>query len=391
MSVGERTIASRGRLATLSVSHVVDDVYQGAVPALVALLVVERQYTYAAAAGITLAATVLSSVVQPAFGWLTDRREMRWLVPVGLGVAGLGIGAAGLSDSYLLTWLAVALSGLGVAAYHPEAARAARIAGGGTATGMSWFALGGNIGFAVGPAATTAVLLATGLGGTPLLAIPAVLTAAVLLVLQRRPVPAAAASSGPLDAGPDRWRPFLWLTGAVVARSVLFFGLTTLVALHMRARFGVDPAVGAAALTVLLATGAAATLVGGRMADRIGRIPTLRIGYALAVPGIAGLASAPNVAWAFVAVAALGVATYLPFSVQTTLGHDYLPGRVGTASGVTLGLAVSAGGLAAPVLGLIADHRGLAVAILALLVPAAAALLITTRLPETRPRRSAGT
>ena len=116
---------NRRRLATLTASHVVDDLYQGAVPALVALMVLTRGYSYAAATGLTLAATVLSSVAQPAFGLLTDRRPMRWLLPTGLALAGIGIGLSGMSEDYALTWAAVALSGLGVAASPRHRARPA--------------------------------------------------------------------------------------------------------------------------------------------------------------------------------------------------------------------------------------------------------------------------
>jgi FSR family fosmidomycin resistance protein-like MFS transporter len=116
-------VVDRRGLGLLTVSHVVDDLYQGAVPALLPFLVLERGYSYAAATGVTLAATVLSSVVQPAFGVLADRRPLPWLPAVGLLVAGVGIGLAGLGNSYWWTWAAVALSGLGVAAYHPAAAR----------------------------------------------------------------------------------------------------------------------------------------------------------------------------------------------------------------------------------------------------------------------------
>jgi FSR family fosmidomycin resistance protein-like MFS transporter len=371
---------NRRRLATLTASHLIDDLYQGAVPALVALMVLARGYSYAAATGLTLAATVLSSVAQPAFGLLTDRRPMRWLLPSGLALAGIGIGLSGMSDDYALTWAAIALSGLGVAAYHPEASRAARGAAGGTAVGMSWFALGGNIGFAVGPTATTAVLLAAGLGGTPLLAVPAVAAAAVLAFGRSAP---RARSSAPAErVGTSRWRPFLWLTGAVIARSVVFFGASSLIALYLRQRFGADPATASSALTVLLGVGAAATLVGGRLADRLGRVRTIRAGHALAVPALVGLVAAPSLPLAFLATALLGIALYLPFSVQVTLGQDYLPDRVGTASGVTLGLAVSAGGLLAPALGALADHTDLGTALAVLTVAPLAALFVTTRLPE---------
>jgi FSR family fosmidomycin resistance protein-like MFS transporter len=72
-----------------------------------------RHWDYAAASGITVAATVLSSIVQPLFGLLTDYRRAPWLVPLGMSVAGAGIGLSGLSHSYRLTWLAIALSGVG--------------------------------------------------------------------------------------------------------------------------------------------------------------------------------------------------------------------------------------------------------------------------------------
>src|SRR5579864_8834835 len=180
------TRADRARLAFLTSTHVVDDLYQGAVPALLPFLAIERHYSYTGLTGITLAATFLASVVQPGFGALTDRyRNLGWLVAAGLLVAGLGIGLSGLGDSYLITWCAVAASGVGVAAYHPEATRTARGMAGDSTQAMSWFSVGGNLGIALGPVVVTPVLLATRLHGTPLLALPAVAMAGVLAV--RRP------------------------------------------------------------------------------------------------------------------------------------------------------------------------------------------------------------
>ncbi len=140
-----------------------DDIYQGAVPALVPFLVVDRSYTYAAVSGIVLASTVVSSVVQPLFGWSADGCQAAWLMAAGMGVAAGGVALWGWTRSYALTWCAIALSGFGVAGFHPEASRAARAASRGSAVGMSVFALGGNLGFSIGPALTTLLLL--GFGG----------------------------------------------------------------------------------------------------------------------------------------------------------------------------------------------------------------------------------
>jgi MFS transporter, FSR family, fosmidomycin resistance protein len=383
-------VVNRRGLGLLTLSHVVDDLYQGAVPALLPFLVLERGYSYAAATGITLAATVLSSVVQPAFGVLADRRPLPWLPAVGLLVAGVGIGLAGLGDSYWWTWAAVALSGLGVAAYHPAAARAARAAAGASAQGMSWFAVGGNAGLALGPVVVTPVLLAYGVAGTPLLALPALVTAAVLLAVGRRARararPTAAAGGG--QQRDDDWRSFGWLTGLVVIRSVLYFGVSSLVALYVIDRFGLPTSAGSAALATFLAVGAVGTLAGGWLADRWGRVPAIRLGYAVTVPGLVLLVAAPSWPIALAAAVLLGVGLYLPFSVQTTLGQELLPNRVGTASGVTLGLAVSAGGAVTPLFGVLADAHGLGWSVAALIPLPLLALLVSLRLPG--PTASAG-
>ena len=389
-------MVDRRGLGLLTASHVVDDLYQGAVPALLPFLVLERGYSYAAATGITLAATVLSSVVQPAFGVLADRRPLPWLTPVGLLVAGVGIGLAGLGGSYWWTWAAVALSGLGVAAYHPAAARAARAAAGASAQGMSWFAVGGNAGLALGPVVVTPVLLAYGVAGTPLLALPALVMAAVLLALGRRARARPRAAAGGGRERDDDWRSFGWLTGLVVIRSVLYFGVSSLVALFVIDRFGVTAPAGSAALATFLAVGAVGTLAGGWVADRWGRVPAIRLGYAVAVPGLVLLVAAPSWPVALAAAVLLGVGIYLPFSVQTTLGQELLPNRVGTASGVTLGLAVSAGGAVTPLLGILADAHGLAWSVAALLPLPLLALLVSLRLPgaaasaREAPSRAAG-
>jgi FSR family fosmidomycin resistance protein-like MFS transporter len=361
----------------LGTGHAVDDIYQGAVPALIPFLVAARHWDYLAASGITLAATMLSSVLQPVFGMLTDRRRLPWLVPAGISLAGAGVGLTGLGHSYVLTWLAVALSGLGVAAYHPESARLARAASCGSQAGMSWFAMGGNIGFALGPVVVGIAVGAAGPAGTLPLAGPALVCAVVTVrSLKRAGLTGPAAEPGVAAAPlPGDWAGFARLTVAVVARSVVAFGLGTFLALFIEQRLRAGPGVGEAALVAFYGVGAASTMLGGRLADRFGRIRTVRVCYVLGIPSLAALWLVPGPA-VFAAVAAAAAVLYVPFSLHVTLGQDYLPGRVGTASGITLGLAVSVGGLAAPALGVIAEHAGLrSVIALLTLMPLVCALV----------------
>jgi FSR family fosmidomycin resistance protein-like MFS transporter len=71
------------------------------------------------------------------------------------------------------------------------------------------------------------------------------------------------------------------------------------------------------------------------------------------------------------------------------MGQEYLPSRLGIASGVTLGFAIGVGGVAAALLGALADHSGLATVmwVIALLPVAGLALALT--LPLT-PHERAG-
>ncbi|WP_326625981.1 MFS transporter [Nonomuraea fuscirosea] len=372
------------RIPMLAAGHATVDFYQGAVPALVPFLVAGRGYGYVAVSGIVLAATLLSSIVQPLFGVLTDRWRMPWLIPVSMVLAGAGVAAGGVTDSYVLTWLAVALSGLGVAAYHPESARLARIASEGSHVRMSWFSLGGTLGFASAPVLVTPLLAGWGLGASPFLLLPAVLGAVVTLPAIRalsggeRAAEAAGLAGGPVS-GSDDWPSFVRLTLVIVFRSVVYVGLSAFVALYMG-----GGAAGAVALFVLFAGGAVGTVLGGRLAGRWGRVRTMRLAYALAVPAVAGVVLVPGPV-AYVFVAASSIALYAPFSLHVTLGQDFLPTRVGTASGVTLGLAVSVGGLASPVVGAVAEASSLRVALACLIVFPVLAWLVARTLKDPAP------
>ncbi|MFF8609584.1 MFS transporter [Streptomyces sp. NPDC015346] len=373
-------MARNKAITLLSIGHACVDVYQGAVAALVPYFVAERAYTYAAASGIVLAASLLSSVAQPMFGVLTDRRAMPWLLPVSTVVGGVGVALSGLGGSYTLTLLFVAVSGVGVAAYHPESARVARLAGNGSHSAMGWFSLGGNLGFAAAPALVAVSIGAGGLRFSPLLVIPALAGSVLCLPVLRgmeRMTPAS--SDAPTaHANPDDTASFVKLTLAVVGRSIVFIGLSTFISFHVRERTGGGVAAGTAALVVLYLGGAVGTVLGGNLAERWDRVTVVRGSYLFTVFAVAGLVFVPGPAvYVFVALTSAGL--YIPFSLQVTLAQDYLPSRVGTAGGITLGLTISIGGLLSPLIGRLADATSLRTALIPLIaMPALSWLLFLT-------------
>src|SRR3954469_11630159 len=169
-------------MTLLSTGHLATDFPGGALPALLPFLVDEFDLSYTLAGLVILAWAISSSVVQPAFGLLSDRHGALWLLPAGLALGGIGIGLAAVAPSYAAMLLLVTLSGLGTAAYHPEGTKhAAYVSGRRRATGMSFFSVGGNFGYALGPLAATALVGTLGLSGGLLLAVPPLAVAVVLL------------------------------------------------------------------------------------------------------------------------------------------------------------------------------------------------------------------
>src|SRR5438094_5214649 len=169
-------------MALLSSGHLATDFANGALPALLPYLKDRFSLSYTAVGGVVLASQASSSLIQPLFGLWSDRRGAMWLLPAGVALAGFGIALAADAPSYWLVVLLVLVSGVGVAAFHPEGSKFAAYASGRKrASGMAWFSIGGNLGFALGPVATTALVAALGLRGGLLLAVPCIAVAAAIV------------------------------------------------------------------------------------------------------------------------------------------------------------------------------------------------------------------
>lgn len=122
---GRTMLSNWSRMRGWAVAHAAVDFFQGAVPAAIPYFVLDRHYSYLAASGLSLAATLGASIPQPLFGLLVDRRDRLWHVPCGIVLAAIGAGAAAASSLYAATWLLFLFSGIGVAMFHPAAGRLA--------------------------------------------------------------------------------------------------------------------------------------------------------------------------------------------------------------------------------------------------------------------------
>ena len=227
-----RTMKARS-IGLLTIAHASADINQGAIPVLLPFFIATHHLTYAAAASIVFAVNMVSTAAQPVFGYVADRRSRPWIIPVSMLVIGLGVSFSGIAPSYLIGLAAVMVSGLGIAAFHPEGAKLMNyLAGDRKATAMSLFAIGGQLGFAVGPLIATAAVLAWGLKGTTCLIIPPALVAGYLAfrlpALTKGYETGSGGRGGPSRQGArDVWPAFSFLAAALLCRSMVFYGLNT--------------------------------------------------------------------------------------------------------------------------------------------------------------------
>jgi FSR family fosmidomycin resistance protein-like MFS transporter len=325
--------------------------------------------------------------VQPLFGLWSDRRGAPWLLPAGVAVAGIGIALAAVAPSYWLVLLLVVVSGLGVAAYHPEGSKFAAYASGEKrASGMSAFSIGGNVGYALGPIVTTPLVIWFGLRGGLLLALPCLAIAAALLLLlpflgtfvpdrtvQRQ-------GSGESNPGA-----LVLLLGVIGFRSLAWFGLITFVPLW-EVSLGHSAAYGNHLLALMLLGGGIGTIGAGPLADRFGRRPVVLASLAATGPLIAIFVAVGGVAGT-IALCGAGICVIGTFGVTMVMSQEYLPRNIGMASGLSIGLSIGLGGIAAVGLGALADAVDLRAALYVCAAAPLAGLALALRLPSGRYRR----
>ena len=342
-------------MVTLSGGHLSVDFASGAVPALLPFLSDEFDLSYTATAVLILAVLASSSLLQPLFGLWSDRRGAMWLLPGGVALAGIGSGLAAVAPSYGLVVVLFFAAGVGIAAYHPEGAKFAAYASGRRrASGMSYFNIGGNSGYALAPILITPLVIWLGLDGGLIAMVPVVAFSLVLLRVLPSLRPLVPSATGRrVTVGEDDPRAMFLLSLVIGLRSVAWFALLAFVPLWVVANGGTEGE-GGRELALMLVSGAVGTLVLGPVADRIGLRRTLLVTQT-ALPGLIVVYVAVGGVVGTLALMLVGLSVVGTFGVTMVLGQLYLPRRVGMASGLTIGLAMGIGGIAAVVLGALAD------------------------------------
>jgi FSR family fosmidomycin resistance protein-like MFS transporter len=358
----EKKIDHRG-LILLCMGHLVADLNSSAVPALLPFLKETLGLSYAMAGAIVLCSNATSSVIQPAFGYLADRKSMFWFLPLGCFFAALGISLLGWAASYGQILMLVILSGAGVAMYHPEGWRIANsFAGEKKATGMSIFAVGGNLGFAFGPLMAVYSVKNFGLKGSTCFLVPGAAMAGIFLFsrfwrVRRSFVQASSSPASRKASLRSAIYPMSLLLGMIMFRSWAHIGLLTFIPFYYINYMKGDPMQAGSLLFAFLTAGTAGTLVGGPLADRYGHKRIILFSLGCTAPLLVLFLLSSGV-WSFIWLILAGFILIFSFSVSMVMGQSFMPQNVGMASGLILGLSFGMGGLGAALLGFFADLWG---------------------------------
>lgn len=395
------------RVALFSFGHLVTDLVSGCIPALLPFFAAAHHWSYGSLGAIWLVASVSNALFQPLWGILADRVGGHFLMPIGLVTNAFGIVLVGMAPGYAVVLAGAAICGLGSSAFHPDAQHAVhQNSSERPAMALSWFQVAGNFGMAVGPLMVALLASPGGTGAIGLIGLPAVVGAGLLFYdaakvrRARLAIPTAPgdahspavsprprghalrpAAVGGVPAAPSGLaRIMASLGGIIVLRAFAQAALGTYTALYYQDAYGWTATEVQYLLFGFLAAGALGTLVGGYWADAVGeRRVILTSLSALVVPALAVRLLSPVPGAMFTIVS--GFVVMSTWSTTTSYAQRLYPERVGMMSGLMTGLTIGMAGIAAQILGLIADAAGLAWTLNIAVAVALPAAFVSSRLP----------
>ena len=367
--------------------HCINDFGQGSLAALIPFFIANFGLNYYQSATIIFCNTVVATIAQPALGYVADRWRVPWFIPVGFSITLVSISAIALATSYEMILALSLIAGLGAALFHPEAALLVnRMQSNELGNAMGRFAVGGSAGFALGP------LLAGGVyvfGAHFLWVFTAIALIGVLLYVYAFTGSAATdvvgeskSSAKSTNTGANDWVSFGKLFFVIASRSILFSVLSIFIPILYITVINGEASASSLALTMYFAMGAVLTYMGGALSDKLGFLKTVRLGNLIFLPSVLVFIFAPNIWGFFGAMIPMAFGIFSQYGPITVLGQKYLAKNAGFASGITLGLGITLGGLVAPYVGHLADIYDVQTALMTLIPVGLMGLLMSLWLKE---------
>lgn len=346
------------RIWELTIAHLINDIYAPVLMALQPVLITMYGYGYFEAALLPVVHSLTSSLLQPFFGYLADKKGIKVSVGISILLSGIGISVLGLiPNQYIMMLLCVALSGVGHASFHPGALCQVSILATGSSRGKltSLFVVGGNMGMALGPIIAGIILTTGGVPQVIWLIVPAIATA---LFLHLNPLAECCnIKQETVSEGKENWGPVMLLFSGATLRSWVTFGGMTFLPTYLVLE-GYSLLEATTLVSIMMVAGVAGQLSGGALSDRIGRKKVIVITTFASIPAFIAilLTHGPLL---IVSMMVFGFLLWSSFSVTIAMSHEMVPSKIGLVSGLFLGIALGAGAIGVSVSGAIADMAGL--------------------------------
>ncbi|WP_261258633.1 MFS transporter [Alishewanella sp. BS5-314] len=349
-------------VGAVSFVHLLNDLIQAILPAIYPMLKQDYALSFTQIGLITLIFQLTASLLQPAVGLYTDKHPKPFLLPLGMLFTLLGLVLLSVVGSFPLLLLASAMIGLGSSTFHPEASRVARMASGGRygfAQGL--FQVGGNAGSALGPLLAAIIIMPRGQGSIGWFCLFAIVGIMVLLRVSRWVVSSnarlqlrAAATTGNGLTTRQTRRALLVLALLVFSKYVYMTCLSNFYTFYLIENFAVSVAASQLYLFLFLAAVAVGTVLGGPIGDKIGRKPVIWVSILGAAP-LALLLPYSNLAGVAILTVLIGLIMSSAFSAIIVFAQELMPAKIGMISGVFYGMMFGISGIAAALLGMLAD------------------------------------
>ena len=352
----------------IALAHCLNDLIQASLPAIYPLLKENFTLSFAQVGLISLVFQITASLLQPWVGFYTDKYPKPYLLPIGMSVTLCGIVLLAFAPSFAALLLAAALIGVGSSTFHPEASRVARLASGGKfGTAQSAFQVGGNSGSAIGPLLAAAIIVPSGQASAAWLILIALFAIVVLFKISQWTVKTTIAHQQKKSVSSTQIQlPRSTLITALTVICFLMFAKFTYISsisnyytFYLMDKFQLSLQQSQLYLFAFLGAVALGTFVGGPIGDRIGRKAVIWVSFMGMAP-FALMMPYANLLWTCIFAMLAGLIMSSAFSAMVVYAQEAMPGRVGMVSGMMFGLMFGISGIAAAVLGYVADHQGIA-------------------------------
>ncbi|HEY4622923.1 MFS transporter [Solibacillus sp. FSL R7-0668] len=357
-------------MVAIGVCHLINDTMQAVIPAMFPLLERDLGLTFTQLGMISFVLNMFASLLQPAVGFITDKRPFPYALPLGMVSSFIGLTLLILSTQYWMILVSVLFLGLGSAVFHPEGSRVSFMAAG-TKRGLaqSIYQVGGNSGQALAPLLSAFVILPFGMKGA---AMVLVLTSIGIFLLTKiaawykrqleaeklSKVKKVLVSSLPPLTKKQVGFALVVLLFIIFARSFYVTNMTSFYVFYVMDQYGVSVERGQLFVFIFMAFGVVGTFFGGPLSDKYGRKNIILLSVIVPIPFCLALPFVPLYV-ALVLLIVIGMLIMISFTVTVVYAQELVPSKIGTMAGLTVGVAFGMGAIGSVAIGMVMDAMGI--------------------------------